>query len=175
MYDLTPFDLQPTLMGPALTLRPLRPEDFDALYDAASDPLIWIQHPEPTRHQRPVFERYFQGALDSKGALAVIERASGRMIGASRYYEWNEATREVAIGFTFLARAFWGGVANAEMKQLMLNHAFRWARTVWFHVGAGNHRSQRALEKIGARLSHQGVRDLGGVPHDYLFYQVVAR
>jgi RimJ/RimL family protein N-acetyltransferase len=41
-----PFELQPTLKGALLVLRPLRPEDFDALYAVASDPLIWEQHPQ---------------------------------------------------------------------------------------------------------------------------------
>lgn len=41
------FDLQPTLIGSTITLRPLREADFDALHAAASDPLIWEQHPDP--------------------------------------------------------------------------------------------------------------------------------
>ena len=100
------FDLQPTLRGDVLELRPLTVSDFDALLEAASDPLIWEQHPEPDRYQREVFQRYFDGAIQSGGALAIVQRASGRIIGSSRYCNLNLAEREVEIGWTFLERAF---------------------------------------------------------------------
>jgi RimJ/RimL family protein N-acetyltransferase len=147
------FDLQPRLTGTLLELRPVLPSDFEALLEAASDPLIWEQHPERNRHERAAFQRYFDGALESKGALVVIERASGRIIGSSRYCNLDAARSEVEIGWTFLERAFWGGACNRELKSLMLDHAFRFVEWVVFVVGENNLRSQRALQKIGARLS----------------------
>src|SRR5262245_45334265 len=152
------FELQPQLLGDLITLRPLTPDDFDALFQAARDPLIWEQHPEPDRHTREVFQRYFERAIDSGGAFAVIERASGRIIGSSRYCNLNAAEREVEIGWTFLERAFWGGAYNREMKSLMLGHAFRFVDRVVFVVGADNLRSRKALEKIGARELRRGER-----------------
>lgn len=146
------FDLQPTLQGSLLELRPLVPEDFDALFAAASDPLIWEQHPESDRYKREIFQTYFDGAIGSKGALAIIERASGRLIGSSRYCNLNPATNEVEIGWTFLEREFWGGQYNMELKSLMLDHAFRFVARVVFVVGENNFRSQKALQKIGARF-----------------------
>src|SRR6202022_3237278 len=95
------FDLQPTLEGNLIELRPLVREDFDALFAAASDPLIWEQHPESDRYTRPVFQRYFDGAIDSKGAFAIIDRKSGRIIGSSRYCGLQPGL-EVEIGWTFL-------------------------------------------------------------------------
>jgi RimJ/RimL family protein N-acetyltransferase len=168
------FDLQPTLVGTTLSLRPLVAGDFEALFTVASDPLIWEQHPEPTRYQRKVFEGFFATALASKGALLVTDNASGKAIGSSRYYDWNSPAREVAIGYTFLARSHWGGSANLEMKRLMLAHAFRWARAVWFHVGTENWRSRRAMEKIGGQLSHVGAKEQDGVLHRYAFYKIMA-
>lgn len=170
--DSTKFDLQPRLVGPSLSLRPLGPDDFEPLYAAASDPLIWELHPEPTRYQRDVFEGFFASGLASGGALVVTENASGRMIGSSRYYEWNASAREVAIGYTFLARSHWGGAANREMKQLMLDHAFRWVDTVWFHVGKANWRSRKAMERIGGQFSHEATRELFGKVHEYVFYKI---
>jgi RimJ/RimL family protein N-acetyltransferase len=146
------FDLQPTLTGNLIEVRPLKPEDFDALFEAAGDPLIWEQHPESDRYKREIFQRYFDGAIESKGAFAVIERASGRIIGSSRYHNLNPAEREVEIGFTFLKREFWGGLYNRELKSLMLDHAFHFVDRVVFVVGENNLRSQKALEKIGARF-----------------------
>ncbi len=143
-------DLQPTLVGETLLLRPLREDDWEALYRAASDPRIWEQHPESTRYQRPVFEGFFRKALESGGALAVLDRRTGGVIGSSRYYEADASRREVAIGYTFLTRSHWGGSANREMKGLMIGHILQWVDTVWFHVGTENHRSRRAMEKIGA-------------------------
>jgi len=58
----------------------------------------------------------------------------------------------VEIGWTFLERAFWGGTYNREMKSLMLDHAFKFVDRVVFVVGENNLRSQRALQKIGARF-----------------------
>ncbi len=166
------FSLQPTLHGPTLTLRPLQPDDFEELYQAASDPLVWAQHPQPLRYQRPVFEAYFNDALASRSALAVVDRQTGAVIGNSRYYDYNEAERELAIGFTFLARSHWGGATNAELKQLMLDYAFQWATTVWFHVGPENTRSRKALEKIGARYSHLGTKTLPDRTEEVAFYRI---
>jgi RimJ/RimL family protein N-acetyltransferase len=144
-----PFDLQPTLKGNLLELRPLRPEDFDDLYAVASDPLIWEQHPSNDRWQLDVFKAFFRDALASGGALLATDRKDGRTIGSSRYFGYDEAKSEVEIGWTFLARSHWGGIYNGEMKQLMLRHAFQYVKSVVFLVGLENYRSQRAVEKIG--------------------------
>ena len=143
------FELQPTLTGTLLELRPLRPEDFDELYAIASDPGIWELHPEPDRYKEDVFRGFFRGAMDSGGAFAVIDRATGRIIGSSRYFGYDEARSEIEIGWTFLARTYWGGIYNRELKELMLRHAFRIVDSVVFLVGPQNWRSQRAMEKIG--------------------------
>ena len=145
------FELQPRLTGRLIELRPLTREDFDALFAAASDPLIWEQHPERDRYTRPVFQKYFDGAIESQGAFAIIERASGKIIGSSRYADLDPVAGRVEIGWTFLERKFWGGTYNAELKTLMLDHALRFVDRVVFLVGEHNLRSQNALRKIGAR------------------------
>lgn len=144
-----PFELQPTLRGALVELKPLTPADWDVLYAVASDPLIWEQHPEPDRYRPDVFRRYFQGGLDSGGAFLVTDLASGQVIGSSRYYGLDDARSEIEIGWTFLARPYWGGRYNGEMKDLMLRHAFRFVRTVVFLIGPDNIRSQVAVERIG--------------------------
>jgi RimJ/RimL family protein N-acetyltransferase len=148
-----PFDRQPTLVGELLELRPLRAEDFAPLFRAAADPLIWEQHPDNDRWQEPVFRAFFADALSSGGALVAVERSSGRIIGSSRYHGYDAERRVVEIGWTFLAREFWGGRYNGEMKRLMLDHAFRSVDRVLFVVGPDNRRSRRAVEKIGAVLA----------------------
>jgi len=144
------FDLQPTLIGQLLELRPMRVDDFDALFRVAADPLIWEQHPERDRYTEPVFRKFFDGGIASGGALVALDRATGQIIGSSRYHDYSAARSVVEIGWTFLARAYWGGRYNGEMKRLMLEHAFRWVARVHFVIGPDNVRSQRAVEKIGS-------------------------
>jgi RimJ/RimL family protein N-acetyltransferase len=172
--DTSAFDFQPVLIGSSIKLRPLVADDFEVLQAAASDPLIWEQHPDPLRYQREVFrENFFLGGVSSRSAFVVEEKASARVIGSSRYYEWDPARREVAIGYTFLIRDHWGGGTNAEMKKLMLNHAFRWADLVWLHIGADNWRSRKAAEKIGAVLSHIEEREVRGGLERRAFYKIL--
>jgi RimJ/RimL family protein N-acetyltransferase len=163
-------DRQPVLEGEQVRLRPLRADDWDALFAVASDPLIWEQHPAHDRWQEPVFRAFFDDALVNKGALIAIDAASGAVIGSSRYQGLEEADGgSVEIGWTFLARAVWGGVHNHEMKRLMLAHALGSVAECRFLVGESNTRSRRALEKIGARLTDRREERImaGGevIPH----------
>jgi N-acetyltransferase len=165
------FDLQPLLRSEHLVLRPLLPADREPLWAVARDPLLWDQHPDQTRHDRAGFERFFEAALAGR-ALAVEDRRTGRVIGSTRYYEWDPARREVAIGFTFIARDCWGGPANREMKQLLVDHAAPHADRVWFHVGKHNLRSRRAMEKIGGRLVFEGQRPQHDELIDFVYYLI---
>jgi N-acetyltransferase len=117
---------------------------------AAADPLLWEQHPERERWREDVFRAYFDDHLASGGALAVVERATGKLIGATRYDNYDPEASEVEIGWTFLARPYWGGVYNADLKRVMLEHAFQSVETVVFLVDGDNLRSRRAVEKLGA-------------------------
>ena len=116
----------------------------------ASDPLIWEQHPDSDRYQRGVFDRLFAESLASGGALAVVERTGGTIVGSSRFNAYDPAASRIEIGWSYLARAYWGGAYNAELKRLMLRHAFAFVKEVVFVIGSQNLRSQRAIEKLGA-------------------------
>lgn len=150
---MRPFDKQPSLEGRTVRLRPLAPNDFDGLYAVASDPLIWALHPASNRYQRPVFQKLFDESIASGGAMVVIHKASGSIIGSSRYNLRDPASGNVEIGWSYLARSYWGGATNGEVKALLLNHAFRFVDTVHFRVGETNLRSRRAVEKIGGILT----------------------
>ena len=136
---------QASLVGELVEARPLA-----ELYAAAADPLLWEQHPDGDRWREDVFRAYFDDHLASGGALAVVERATGALIGATRYDNFDPDRSEVEIGWTFLARPHWGGVYNADLKRIMLEHAFQSVRTAVFLVGENNLRSRRAVEKLGA-------------------------
>jgi len=166
-----PFNFQPVLQGKLLSLRPLRSGDFRELYAVASDPLIWEQHPDSDRYQEKVFKEFFQGAIESGGALIAIDSTDGRVIGSSRFHAYSEQESEVEIGYTFLARSHWGGAYNGEMKQLMLQHAFQFVETVVFVIGLENLRSRKAVEKIGG--VYEGTKVVRG--HERAIYRIAKR
>src|ERR1700683_1482710 len=143
------FELQARMKGELVDLRPLKAEDFEELYAVAADPLIWEQHPDSDRYKREVFRDYFLGGMEGGGAFLVVGSKDGKAIGSSRYHGYDEKASEVEIGWTFLAKKYWGGEYNREMKRLMMEHAFRFVERVLFVVGVGNVRSQKAMEKIG--------------------------
>jgi N-acetyltransferase len=158
------FDLQPHLKGELIELRPLRREDWNDLYAVASDPLIWEQHPESDRYKEEVFKIFFDGALESGGAFVVIDNKTQQIIGSSRFHGYDPDKSEIEIGWTFLARKYWGGRYNREMKRLMLAHAFKFVDNVVFFVGEDNIRSQKATENIGAIKSGTAERVYGNRP-----------
>ena len=145
------FTIQPTqLQNQRIQLIPLKETDFEELYSVASDPLVWEQHPNKLRYQRDVFQNYFEGALQSKGAFFIREAKTNEPIGSSRFYDYNEKDNSILIGYTFIGRKFWGNGYNKSLKKLMLDYAFQYVDKVYFHIGANNIRSQKAIEKIGA-------------------------
>ncbi len=146
------FEYQPTLRGANVTVRPISPDDWDGMFDVASDPLVWEQHPVSNRYLEAEFRQYFEDSLATGSAFSFVENASGRVIGSSRYFGFDPEKSEVEIGWTFLGRDYWGGTWNREIKQLMLDHALQFVDTVVFWVGESNHRSRRAMEKIGGVL-----------------------
>lgn len=155
------FDRQPLLRGELIELRPLRSGDFKALFRVAADPLVWEQHPERNRYQEETFRAFFGEALTSGGALVTLDRANGDIIGSSRFHGYDAERSVIEIGWSFLARAYWGGRYNGEMKRLMVEHAFRWVQRVIFIIGPENRRSQRAVEKIGGMRAGTTVDTYG--------------
>ncbi|MFN4085271.1 MAG: GNAT family N-acetyltransferase [Spirosomataceae bacterium] len=143
-------NLQPTLVSPRTLLTPLLPSDQERLYAVANDPLIWEQHPNPDRWQKPVFQLFFEGALQSQGAFLLLNRKTGEVMGTSRFYGYDPPSSLVFIGYTFLARKFWGTGINSEIKKVMLDYAFESVSQVHFQIGANNLRSQIAIERLGA-------------------------
>lgn len=141
-------------------LVPLTTDDFDALYEVASDPLIWEQHPSRDRYKKEVFQLYFDGAIAEKKAFLVVDQSTNQIIGSTRFYDYKPENSSVAIGYTFLARKYWGGQYNRASKKLLLNYAFHFVDKVYFHIGATNIRSQMAITKLGATK-------IGEVDFDY--------
>ncbi len=144
------FNLQRTLENEFVKIIPLHPDDFEKLFAVACDPLIWEQHPNKDRFKREIFENFFKGAIESKGAFLVYDNKTNEIIGSSRFYDFSSETNSILIGYTFLAKDHWGSTFNPQLKILMLHYAFQFVETVFFHIGAENIRSQKAIEKLGA-------------------------
>jgi N-acetyltransferase len=157
------FNLQPQhLKTDLIELLPLQEDDFEALYAVASDPLVWEQHPNKLRYQREVFQNFFEGAMQSQGAFLVRDTQTNEVVGSSRFYDFDENDNSILIGYTFIGRKFWGNGYNKALKTVMLDYAFQFIDTVYFHIGAQNFRSQKAIEKIGAlKVGEQEVEYYG--------------
>jgi len=167
------FDLQPTLESPAALLKPLQQEDFEALYKTASDAKIWEQHPNKDRWQREVFLNYFQGAIERKGALLIIDQASGEIAGCTRFYNYNETEKSILIGYTFYAVKFWGKGLNPAVKRLMMDYIFQFVDKVHFHIGATNFRSQVAIQRLGAtKIGEESVAYYGETSKLNFVYEI---
>lgn len=170
---MSPFELQPTLENEFVKIQPLKEEDFEALYLVASDPLIWSQHPNPDRYKREVFEIFFKGAMEPQSAFLVFDKQSGKVIGSSRFYELDIENNSIAIGYTFLAKDHWGSIYNPALKKLMIDHAFQFVNSVKFHIGALNVRSQKAIERLGARkISEMEVEYYGEASKLNFLYEI---
>ncbi|RXM53339.1 MULTISPECIES: GNAT family N-acetyltransferase [unclassified Chryseobacterium] len=143
------FSVQPVLESEEFQLIPLQQGDFESLYEVASDPKVWEQHPNKDRYQREVFENFFRGAIESNGAFKIVEKATGDVLGSSRYYNFDEDDNHIFIGYTFYGTKSWGKGINPKVKKLMLDYIFQHVDKVHFHIGKENFRSQKALEKLG--------------------------
>jgi RimJ/RimL family protein N-acetyltransferase len=169
------FELQPKIHNELIRLEPLRPEDFEDLYAVASDPLIWEQHPSKDRYQREVFLNFFNGAIESGGAFRVIDNLTGELIGSSRFYDFDERERKINIGYTFIARSRWGSGYNRALKNLMLDHAFRFVDRAIFQVGVNNWRSRKAMEKLGGvYIGEEPVSYSGEPSHPNVIFKIDA-
>lgn len=143
-------ELQPTLSNDLITIKPVQENDFESLFAVASDELLWEQHPNNDRYKKDVFKVFFDNAIQSKGAFVVIDNITNKVIGSSRYYNFNPEDNSIIIGYTFISRKYWGTNYNAALKKLMINYAFQFVNKIYFHVGETNYRSQKAVEKLGA-------------------------
>ena len=168
-FDIQPFHLQ----NQFIKLVPLQETDFEELYSVANDELLWEQHPNKLRYQRDYFQNFFQGAMQSKGAFFIRDAQTNEPIGSSRFYDYNEKDNSILIGYTFIGRKFWAKGYNNALKKLMLDYAFQHVDKVYFHIGATNFRSQKAIEKIGAiKIDEFEVEYFGEEPKLNYIYQI---
>jgi N-acetyltransferase len=165
------FNIQPTLENDKVILYPLQEDDFEALYAVASDPRVWEQHPNKDRWKREVFTTFFEGAIQSKGAFKIVDKATGEIAGSTRIYDYNEQDNSILIGYTFFGTAYWGKGFNPSVKSLLLDYLFDFVSQVHFHIGVSNVRSQIAIGRLGAKKTGElEVAYYGELPKlNYIF------
>lgn len=167
------FNLQPVLENDLCVLSPLEEKDFDALYKVASDPKIWEQHPNKDRWKKEVFEKFFEGAIQSKGAFKIINKETGEVVGSTRFYDFNQEEDCIFIGYTFYAVSCWGKGFNLSVKKTMLDYLFKYVSKVRFHIGAENIRSQIAISRVGAKkIAEEEVAYFGEKPKWNFVYEI---
>lgn len=155
-----------------LKIIPLVETDFANLFKVASDPLIWEQHPATDRYKLEEFKIYFDGAISGKSSFKIIDKLTNAIIGSTRFYEYKPENSSVAIGYTFLAKEYWGGVYNKSAKKLLIDYAFQFVDKIYFHIGATNFRSQMAITKIGAIKTNEIDFDNNGQPFPHFEYLI---
>lgn len=170
----TDFNLQPEILqNETIKLIPLQEDHFETLYQIASDPLVWEQHPIKDRYKKDIFKPFFDGAISSKSAFLILEKNTNEVIGTTRFYDYNPEKSNVGIGFTFIGRKFWGGPYNAATKKLLIDYAFQKVNSIIFHIGSENFRSQKAVLKLGAVKINEMIFPHNGVDLPHFEYELV--
>jgi len=172
-----------TLERAPVRLVPLGLEHEDGLKRAAADGALWnlrvtsVPEPEQTR---AYIETALQGRTQGhRFAFAVLDSASGEVIGCSSYHDIVPAVERLEIGWTWYAASRQRSAVNTTAKLLLMQHAFETlgARLVGWRTDNYNFASQRAIERLGARkdgvLRHHALRRDGTV-RDTVMYSLAA-
>jgi RimJ/RimL family protein N-acetyltransferase len=146
-----------TLSARGVTLMPLALEHEDGLRAAAADGELWnirvtsVPEPELTR-------QYIETALamrdaGSRSAFAVLDEASGKVLGCTSYHDIVPSLKRVEIGWTWYAKSVQRSHVNTTCKLLLLTHAFETldCHVVGWRTDNFNFASQAAIERLGAK------------------------
>lgn len=167
------FEIQSTLENEKIVLYPLLEKDFEDLYEVASDPKIWEQHPNKDRWKKEVFKIFFEGAIKSGGAFKIIDKTNGNIIGSTRFYDYDKQENSILIGYTFYSTQYWGKGINNSVKTTMLDYVFQFVSRVYFHIGADNIRSQIAISRLRTtKIGEQEVTYFGEQPKLNYVYEL---
>lgn len=146
-----------TLEGNLVTLIPLEPRHREGLLEAVSDGNLWELWYSAVPGKDTI-DNYITVALNEQEAqkslpFVVIEKASGKIVGATRYLNIEAEHKRLEIGYTFYAKSFQRTGVNTECKYLLLQHAFETLQciAVEFRTHWHNHPSRNAIARLGAK------------------------
>ncbi|MEO6420744.1 MAG: GNAT family protein [Polyangiaceae bacterium] len=173
-----------TLVGKAVSLIPFELGHLSALGEVAKDEEVW-RHLSTSLATDDLLRAFGEHAVrerESGNALpfTIVESATGRFVGCTRYFDLKPEHRNLEIGYTWLARSVWRTRVNTECKFLLLEHAFeeRGCIRVQLCTDVKNERSRKAIGRLGAQQEgilrqHRIVR--GGVLRDSVFFSILDR
>lgn len=172
-----------TLERDGVRLEPLTLAHEGGLASAAADGELWqlrfTSVPEPHETRAWIDRALAERKAGTRLAFAVIDTASGAVIGSTSYHDILPSIRRVEIGWTWYARRYQRTRVNTQCKHLLLRHAFEslGCAVVGFRVSHMNLASQRAVERLGARRDgvlrhHAPIRD--GRVRDTVMYSILA-
>jgi N-acetyltransferase len=176
--------LQPVVLeGQGIRLEPLRDDHRDALIAAATDGRLWelwyVSVPTPDEAATYVADA-LNGQRDGHMLPWVVrDTETGAIIGSTRYHDVVASIDRVEIGYTWYSQSRQRTHVNTTCKRLLLAHAFDTlgCKVVGLRTDPFNFRSQRAIEKLGARkdgvLRHFSTRRDGSA-RDMVMYSILA-
>lgn len=170
----------PTLSYKGVTLEPLAIEHAKGLSEACQDGKLWTIEVTSAPTPDSVID-YIQLAdsMDNRVAFAVIDYASGRVIGSTSYHDILPNAKRLEIGYTWYAQSYWRTHVNTACKLMLLTHAFETLeyQTVGWRTDGENFQSQKAIERLGAKkdgvIRGNRVRR-NGIIADTVMYSMIA-
>jgi RimJ/RimL family protein N-acetyltransferase len=146
-----------TLRDRGVRLEPLALAHETGLAAAAADGALWklriTSVPEPGQTRAYIEDALKAREQGHRFAFAVIDEATGRVLGSTSYHDIVPAIRRVEIGFTWYAKSVQRSHVNTTCKLLMMGHAFDTLQchVVGWRTDNFNFASQRAIERLGAK------------------------
>lgn len=173
-----------TLEGRFVRLEPLGEHHLPLLAPVASDPELWTLTREDASTPAEL-AAYVDRALKAQAEgtalpFAIIERATGRAVGSTRFGNYERADRRIEIGWTWVGRQWQRTVVNSEAKLLLLTHAFETLglRRVELKTDVLNERSRRAILRLGATqegIFREHMVTMRGRVRDSVWFSILAR
>lgn len=171
-----------TLKGSLVTLAPLTHDHTDALLAAASDGELWNLWYTSVPSSKTIdayLDQAFKDQSDGRALLfVVIDNATQKIIGSTRYCNADSLNMRVEIGFTWYAKSFQRTGTNTECKYLLLRHAFEILNSiaVEFRTHWHNHASRAAIARLGAKQdgvlrNHQ--KSAEGIYRDTVVFSII--
>lgn len=168
-----------TLSSNGITLEPLTLAHATDLIEACQDGALWqineTSVPEPDKVMDYI---NVADSMTDRQAFAVIDERTGKAIGSTSFHDILPTTKRLEIGYTWYAKSYWRAHVNTTCKLILLTHIFETLQyqTVGWRTDVDNHRSQQAIERLGAKKDgvirgNRVRRD--GVISDTVMYSMV--
>ena len=143
-----------TLSSNGIILEPLTPAHATDLVEACQDGALWqINETSVPKPDRVTDYINTADAMVNRQAFAVIDDRTGKAIGSTSFHDILPTTKRLEIGYTWYAKSYWRTHVNTTCKLMLLTHVFETLeyQTVGWRTDVDNHRSQQAIERLGAK------------------------